>query len=510
MHDNENSNTSSEGMFNQFGPYDPKVDLSGYQYPTVDLLPESLQSLFTKVAEAYSEYKMPLLLSGTDNLVVHDLFHRPNVLLAGTIASGKTQFIYNNLISWLYSFHPAELKFVICRSKPVDYNSITKIEKHYLSKPPDQESTIIEERQVLRTINSLIIECDQRMDLFQNAGVKTIADYNNLFVRRELNPEQGHRYLPNVVLIMDDMQTFLDEETTKSLIALTQQNLYTGIYLIGATSQIMSRNITPQLRANFSIRLAMKLMSQNESRKILDRVGAEKLSPPGELLHIEGERLVKGFQPFIDYNTIQSICDFIGLQRGYPSAHLLPTYVDVLEESIEFDINDRDQLFEEAARLIVMHQQGSTSLIQRKLQLGYNRSSRIMDQLEAAGIVGPFEGSKAREVLYLDEYSLEQYLETLRNDDTTGIQSAAKPPKFDVEISKTQDKVSKPKRKPITAKGNTFQTTTAPPISKSIPPSQPGNTSKIQAYLVVFILVAIVALIIYLISGWEGLVKWLS
>jgi len=507
MNQEENLNPSSEDLRSQYGPYDPKLDLSEYKYPPADLLPEVLRPLFTKVQEDYPQYKMPLFLSGTESPKVRDLYDHPNVLLAGTIASGKTQFIYNQIIGWLYNFHPSELKLAICRSKPVDYNSIIKTERHFLAKLQAEQTPIAEDRQVQQTINGLLIECQQRLDLFQDAGVKTIVDYNSLFVRRELNPEQGHRYLPNVVLIMDDMQTFLDEETTKSLIALTRQNLYTGIYFIAATSQIMSRNITPQLRANFSIRLAMKLMSQNESRKILDRVGAEKLSPPGELIYEQGERLVKGFQPFLDYNTIQSICDFIGLQRGYPSAYLLPTYVDALEP-IEFDLRDRDPLFEEAARLIVMHQQGSTSLIQRKLKLGYNQAGRIVDQLEAAGIVGPFEGSKAREVLYPDEYSLEQYLETLRNTDVPAIPCVSKPPEFDFEISKAQDKATDSPQKKISTKRSTLKNSTHSATLKSMPPDD--SVSKAQTNLVMWVFIAIVALIIYLISGWERLVKWFS
>lgn len=422
MDNEKNRNISSEDLLHEFGPYDAKLDLSEYQYPPTDRLPEVL--------------------------------------------------------------------------------------RHFLATLPAEQTPIAEGKQVLHTINGLVIECHQRLNLFQYAGVKTITDYNNLFVRRELNPEQGHRYLPNIVLIMDDMQTFLDEETTKSLIALTQQNLYTGIYLIAATSQIMSRNITPQLRANFSIRLAMKLMSQNESRKILDHVGAEKLNPPGELLHEQGDRLVKDFQPLIDYNTIQSICNFIGLQRGYPSAYLLPTYVDDLEEPIEFDLCDRDPLFEEAARLIVMHQQGSTSLIQRKLKLGYNQAGRIVDQLEAAGIVGPFEGSKAREVLYPDEYSLEQYLETLRNTDVPAIPCVSKPPEFDFEISKAQDKATDSPQKKISTKRSTLKNSTHSATLKSMPPDD--SVSKAQTNLVMWVFIAIVALIIYLISGWERLVKWFS
>lgn len=502
MEEESNNILTPAGLVAQFGTYDPNLDLSEYQFPSVGLLPESLRPLFAEVPSNYRKHGMPLMLDGRGSLVVQDLYHHPNVLLAGPIASGKTQFIHNQILTWLYTFLTAELKLVICRSKPVDYNSISKIERHFLSKLPSEQSPIAEGKQVSSTINSLLIEREQRLDLFRNAGVKTIEDYNDKFVHRALNPEQGHRYLPNVVLIMDDLQTFLDEQATNYLISLTQKNLYTGIYLIAVTSLIMSRNITPQLRANFSIRLAMRLMSQNESRKILDRVGAEKLNPPGELLYERGTRLVKGIHPFIDYTTIQSVCDFIGSQRGYPSAWLLPLgFEEPAVALADFDFADRDQSFEECARIIVLHQQGSTSLIQRKLKLSYNRAGRIMDQLEAAGIVGPFEGSKAREVLYPDEYSLEQYLGTLRGDDIK-----TKPDAYKVE-----NKVSTSKQKSrATKKGNSFQRSAHSPTLKDVSPPPTDSTSKVQAYLVVLILVAIVAVMVFLLGGWEGLLKWLS
>lgn len=406
-------NSEAEELVERFGLYNPQLDLSAYQWPTLELLPADIQRILAELQANDHEDGLPLLLDGNEEITTRGLYHTPNVLLAGTIASGKTQFVYNQLAIWLYRNHPAELKLIICRSKPVDYNAMAKVEKHFLAKLNSYGSAIAEGRQAAETIEALVIECNQRLELFKKAGVKNINDYNNRFIRREVNPEQGHRYMSNMVLIMDDLQTFLDEQTTNALIRLTQENLYTGIYLLAVTSQIMARSITPQLRANFSTRIGMKLMSQNESRKILDRVGAEKLNPPGELLYEKGERLTKGLQPFIDHNTIERICEFIGLQSGYPTAYLLPEIITDAANYLDFDLEDRDQLFKDAARLIVMHQQASTSLIQRKLKLGYNRAERIIDQLEAAGIVGPFEGSKAREVLYPDEYSLEIYLETL-------------------------------------------------------------------------------------------------
>lgn len=400
-------------LVEQFGVYDEKLDLSGYQYPSLDLFPPKLHPLIEKINKQAAHYKLPLLLSNEENVTFQDLYETPNLLLAGTIASGKTQFIYNQLVMWLYKFHPAQLNMVICKSKPIDYTAFAKLEKHFIAALPGDQSPVIDHNKAPSTINALLIECEQRQELFQKAGVKSISDYNNKFVHRILDPLQGHRYLPDIILIMDDLQTFLDDDTIKSLIVLTQKNLYTGIYLLAVTSQIMARNISPQLRANFSLRIGMKLMSQNESKKILDRIGAEKLTSSGQLVYERGEKLIRGHHPYLDYTYLSSICEYIGSQKGYPSPYLLPEYRFAENPPALFDPKDKDQFFEEAARLIVMYQQGSTSLIQRKLKLGYNRAGRIIDQLEAAGIIGPFEGSKAREVLFPDEYALEQYLEKL-------------------------------------------------------------------------------------------------
>lgn len=410
----ENANGPSEDL----PAYDPKMDLPTYAYPSIDEAPEMMRPLIAAIGEGKMRYGLPLLLGMGTPPLFRELYNHPNVLLAGTIASGKTQFIYNQLVCWMHTHHPAELKFVICRSKPVDYNSIANVECHFLAKVPGSASTISQGTGVVDAIESLVMECDARLELFRKAGLKTIADYNDLFTKRQLDPENGHRFLPNIVLVMDDLNTFLDDRATAALVRLTQQNLYTGIYLIAATSQIMARTISPQLRANFSVRLAMKLMSQNESRKILDRVGAEKLVPQGELLYEESGKLLKATQPFIDYQAILSLAEAIGCQPGYPSAMLLPAQYEGETQIDDFDITNRDSMFEDAARLVVLHQQGSTSLIQRKLKLGYNRAGRIIDQLEAAGIVGPFEGSSAREVLFPDEYSLKQFLKGLKVDDS--------------------------------------------------------------------------------------------
>src|SRR5699024_9355142 len=323
-----------------------------------------------------------------------------------------------------------------------------------------------------------------------------------------LNPDEGHRYLPNIVLILDDLQTFLNKETTDSLIDLTQRNLYTGLYVLAATSQIMSREITPQLKANFSTRIAMKLMSQAESRRILDRVGAEKLEPRGELLYEQGRKLMKGKQPLIENATIQAVCKYIGDQEGYPKAPSLPQ-IDPAGWG-EVDLDERDKLFEDAARLVVSHQQGSTSLIQRRLKLGYNRAGKIIDQLEAAGIVGPFEGSKAREVLYPDEYSLEQYLKALNGN----TYQSDTPPTPKRKIRKaTSSNVSKPKKKSSPSKrrqksttiknntplrANTFEVSRSSPASRRTPAQPPPKKKNNRNIFAIWIFLAIIALIVYL------------
>jgi len=505
MEEHDNPPQSADDLIRKIGYYNPKLDLPGYQYPPLELLPDTLRPLFSMAASEQTRHQMPLLLNGDDKPVFRELYHHPNVLLAGTIASGKTQFIYNQLICWLCAYHPAQLKFVICRSKPVDYNSIAKVERHFLAKVPGMDSPIAEDNQVGNAVSALVIECDARLNLFRKAKVKTIVDYNAKFIRRTLNPEEGHRYLPTIMLVMDDLNTFLNDETSDTLVRLTQQNLYTGIYLIAATSQIMARSISPQLRANFSVRLSMKLMSQNESRKILDRVGAEKLTPPGELLYEESGKLLKGMQPFIDYDTILHITEFIGGQRGYPSAMLLPTVIELDDPSDEFDIDDRDPMFEDAARLVVIHQQGSTSLIQRKLKLGYNRAGRIIDQLEAAGIVGPFDGAAAREVLFPDEYSLEQFLDGLNN----GSNAESVTPKSETVKMKAR-RPSPTKR--VNNKTTSFKTIKSNPVtatkfSKKVPPSK---EDKRIANVIIWVIIIFVGFLVFLIGGWEGLLDWLK
>jgi S-DNA-T family DNA segregation ATPase FtsK/SpoIIIE len=372
-----------------------------------------------------SDMDLPIALGKTisNEVFIADLAKMPHLLVAGATGQGKSVGINAILTSLLYKKHPAELKFVLVDPKKVELSLFKKIERHFLAKLPNEDEPIITDtKKVVNTLNSLCIEMDQRYDLLKNAQVRNLKEYNAKFINRRLNPEEGHRFLPFIVLIIDEFADLImtaGKEIETPIARLAQLARAIGIHLVIATQRPSVNVITGSIKANFPARLAFRVLSKTDSRTILDSGGADQLIGRGDMLLSTGSDLTRIQCAFVDTPEVDEISDFIGSQRGYPSAHLLPEYVDENGEGsglADFDLADRDQLFEEAARLIVMHQQGSTSLIQRKLKLGYNRAGRIIDQLEAAGIVGPFEGSKAREVLYPDEYSLEQYLETLRKD----------------------------------------------------------------------------------------------
>lgn len=513
---------TANDLVEKFGEYDPKLDLSGYQYPTLDLLKDygtgkitinqqELEANKNKIVETLRNYSieiehikatigptvtlyeiipkpgvriskiknleddialslaalgiriiapmpgkgtigievpnsspemvsmrsilatekyqktdmdLPIALGKTisNEVYIADLAKMPHLLVAGATGQGKSVGINAILTSLLYKKHPAELKFVLVDPKKVELSLFKKIERHFLAKLPNEDEAIITDtKKVINTLNSLCIEMDQRYDLLKNAQVRNLKEYNVKFINRRLNPEEGHRFLPFIVLIIDefaDLMMTAGKEVETPIARLAQLARAVGIHLVIATQRPSVNIITGTIKANFPARLAFRVLSKVDSRTILDSGGADQLIGRGDMLLATGSDLIRIQCAFVDTPEVDQVSDFIGSQRGYPSAHLLPEYVgeDGGSDVSDFDPDDRDQLFEEAARLIVMHQQGSTSLIQRKLKLGYNRAGRIIDQLEAAGIVGPFEGSKAREVLYPDEYSLEQYLETLRKD----------------------------------------------------------------------------------------------
>ncbi|MVZ63392.1 FtsK/SpoIIIE family DNA translocase [Sphingobacterium humi] len=385
----------------------------------------SMRSILATEKFQKTEMDLPIALGKTisNEVYIADLAKMPHLLVAGATGQGKSVGINAILTSLLFKKHPAELKFVLVDPKKVELSLFKKIERHFLAKLPNEDDAIITDtKKVINTLNSLCIEMDQRYDLLKNAQVRNLKEYNVKFVNRRLNPEEGHRFLPFIVLIIDefaDLMMTAGKEVETPIARLAQLARAVGIHLVIATQRPSVNIITGTIKANFPARLAFRVLSKVDSRTILDSGGADQLIGRGDMLLATGSDLIRIQCAFVDTPEVDLVSDYIGSQRGYPSAHYLPEYVDPNGDGdamADFDLSDRDQLFEEAARLIVMHQQGSTSLIQRKLKLGYNRAGRIIDQLEAAGIVGPFEGSKAREVLYPDEYSLEQYLETLRKE----------------------------------------------------------------------------------------------
>lgn len=363
------------------------------------------------------KYELPIAIGKTiSNLpYVADLTKMPHLLMAGATGQGKSVGLNAIITSLLYKKHPAELKFVMVDPKKVELSLYTKIERHYLAKLPDSDEAIITDtRKVVRTLNSLCIEMDQRYDLLKNAQVKNIKEYNPKFCSRRLNPEEGHRYLPYIVLVIDEFADLImtaGKEIEMPIARLAQLARAVGIHLIIATQRPSVNIITGIIKANFPARVAFRVTSKIDSRTILDASGADQLIGRGDLLLSVNNDMIRIQCALIDTQEIEQMAEFVGNQRGYQETFLLPEYIDEnAEPNKEFDPRQIDDKFEEAARIIVALQHGSTSIIQRKLSLGYNRAGRIIDQLEAAGIVGPFEGSKAREVKIKTEVELDQLL----------------------------------------------------------------------------------------------------
>ena len=354
---------------------------------------------------------------------VADLAKMPHILMAGATGQGKSVGLNAIIASLLYSKHPAELKFILVDPKKVELSLYRKIERHYLAKLPDAEDAIITDvRKVVRTLNSLCIEMDNRYELMKDAGVRNIKEYNEKFVSRRLNPNDGHRFLPYIVLVVDEFADLImtaGREVEGPIARLAQLARAIGIHLIIATQRPSVTIITGTIKANFPARIAFRVISRVDSATILDSNGAEQLIGRGDMLMSTGQDLVRLQCPFIDTPEVEAICDYIGEQRGYEDAYLLPDCPDEQDDGgskDSIDPNERDPLFEDAARIVVQTQQGSTSMLQRKLKLGYNRAGRIIDQLEKAGIVGPFAGSKQREVKVATEFALDQFLKDLDLD----------------------------------------------------------------------------------------------
>ncbi|MDD2191178.1 MAG: DNA translocase FtsK [Bacteroidales bacterium] len=377
----------------------------------------SMRTMLNSVEFKECKFELPIALGKTisNKPYVTDLTKMPHLLLAGATGQGKSVGLNAIISSLLYKKHPAELKFVMVDPKKVELSLYTKIERHYLAKLPDADEAIITDtRKVVRTLNSLCIEMDQRYDLLKNAQVKNIKEYNPKFCSRRLNPEEGHRFLPYIVLVIDEFADLImtaGKEIEMPIARLAQLARAVGIHLIIATQRPSVNIITGIIKANFPVRVAFRVTSKIDSRTILDMGGADQLIGRGDMLISTGNEIIRIQCALIDTEEIEQVAEFIGNQRGYPDTFLLPEYIDETSEpNKDFDPKQIDDKFEEAARLIVALQHGSTSIIQRKLSLGYNRAGRIIDQLEAAGIVGPFEGSKARDVRIKTEIELDEVL----------------------------------------------------------------------------------------------------
>jgi S-DNA-T family DNA segregation ATPase FtsK/SpoIIIE len=389
----------------------------GIEVPNTKKTIVSMKTLLDDDKFKNSAFALPIAIGkriDNTNFIV-DLASMPHLLMAGATGQGKSVGLNAILVSLLYKKHPSQLKFVLVDPKKVELSIYKTIEKHFLAKlPGEDESIITDTKKVVHTLNALCIEMDNRYDLLKEAGCRNIREYNEKFAARKLNPEKGHQYLPFIVLVVDEFADLImtaGKEVEMPIARLAQLARAIGIHLIIATQRPSVNIITGTIKANFPARIAFKVSSKIDSRTILDTGGAEQLIGKGDMLISYNGEVVRLQCAFVDTPEVDKIVDFIGEQRGYPDAFLLPEYVDEKEmESRDFDVNNKDSMFEDAARLIVTSQSGSTSLLQRRLKLGYNRAGRLMDQLEAAGIVGPNQGSKVRDVLIKTDADLQMFL----------------------------------------------------------------------------------------------------
>ena len=385
----------------------------------------SMKSVIASPNFQNAEMELPIAFGKTisNETFVVDLAKMPHLLMAGATGQGKSVGLNAILTSLIYKKHPAEVKFVLVDPKKVELTLFNKIERHFLAKLPDTEEAIITDtNKVVHTLNSLCLEMDARYDLLKDAMVRNIKEYNTKFKTRKLNPNEGHRFLPYIVLVIDEFADLImtaGKEVETPIARLAQLARAIGIHLIVATQRPSVNVITGIIKANFPARIAFRVTSKIDSRTILDNSGADQLIGRGDMLYTQGNDLIRIQCAFVDTPEVADITDYIGSQKAYPDAYLLPEYIgeDGAGTTIDNNLSERDQLFKEAAEVLVIAQQGSTSLLQRKLKLGYNRAGRIIDQLEASGIVGQFEGSKARQVLIPTLEALNQHLENEYNDD---------------------------------------------------------------------------------------------
>ena len=395
----------------------------GIEVPNKNPKIVSMRSAVASPKFQNAEMELPLTLGKTisNETFVVDLAKMPHLLMAGATGQGKSVGLNAILASLLYKKHPAEVKFVLVDPKKVELTLFNKIERHYLAKLPDTEEAIITDNsKVINTLNSLCIEMDARYDMLKNALCRNIKEYNTKFKARKLNPNDGHKFLPYIVLVVDEFADLImtsGKEVETPIARLAQLARAIGIHLIIATQRPSVNVITGIIKANFPARIAFRVTSKIDSRTILDTSGADQLIGRGDMLYTQGNDVVRIQCAFVDTPEIERIVEYIGNQKAYPDAHLLPEYIgEESGTSLDIDASDRDKLFREAAEVLVIAQQGSASLLQRKLKLGYNRAGRLIDQLEAAGIVGHFEGSKARQVLVPDMVALDQLLNNEGND----------------------------------------------------------------------------------------------
>ncbi|TDE12809.1 FtsK/SpoIIIE family DNA translocase [Dyadobacter psychrotolerans] len=393
----------------------------GIEVPNKNRETVFIRSVLSNERFQKSTYDLPVILGKTISNEIHiaDLAKMPHLLMAGATGQGKSVGLNVILASLIYKKHPAELKFVLVDPKKVELTLFNKLERHFLAKLPNSgEAIITDTKKVIFTLNSLCIEMDSRYDLLKEASVRNLKEYNQKFAQRRLNPEKGHRFLPYIVLVIDELADLMmtaGKEVETPIARLAQLARAVGIHLVVATQRPSVKVITGLIKANFPARLSFRVTSSIDSRTILDAGGAEQLVGQGDMLLSINSEVIRLQCPFIDTREIEDVCDFIGSQRGYDDAYALPEYEgeDGAEGKSEVNVDDFDGLLPDAARLIVTHQQGSTSLIQRKMKLGYNRAGRIMDQLESIGVVGPFTGSKARDVMFMDLSSLDDHLRNM-------------------------------------------------------------------------------------------------
>ncbi len=392
----------------------------GIEVPNVRKSVVSMKSLLSSEKFQHNNYSLPIAIGkkiDNENYIV-DLTSMPHLLMAGATGQGKSVGLNAVLVSLLYKKHPSQLKLVLIDPKKVELSLYRQIENHFLAKLPGEEEAIITDtKKVVHTLNALCIEMDNRYDLLKEAGARNIKEYNEKFIKRKLNPLKGHQYLPFIVLVIDEFADLImtaGKEIEMPIARLAQLARAVGIHLIIATQRPSVNIITGTIKANFPSRIAFKVSSKIDSRTILDTGGAEQLIGKGDMLISHHGEVTRLQCAFVDTPEVEEVVEFVGKQRGYPQAFMLPEYVDEKEmEGKDFDLADRDSLFEDAAKLIVQNQVGSTSLLQRRMKLGYNRAGRLMDQLEAAGIVGPNQGSKARDVLVKTEADLQGYLNNM-------------------------------------------------------------------------------------------------